>query len=126
MCQDLVARASSAVAAVMCASRCAKARVSGVGRGVCGEDSGEAWAEQAVVGTAEEQRGAEAGLGDAVGVGIRQAFDHAVQAQAAELVGDGARPEGLRIAAAEFGKIGAQAGAAKAGWQQAEEDQGVP
>ena len=49
-----------------------------------------------------------------------------MQAQAAELVGDGARPEGLRIAAAEFGKIGAQAGPAKAGWQQAEEDQGVP
>ena len=34
--------------------------------GVCGEDSGEGWAEQAVVGAAEEQRSAEAGLGDAV------------------------------------------------------------
>jgi hypothetical protein len=83
--------------------------------GLCGEDGAEARAEQAVVAAAEELSGAEPGLGHAIGVGIRQAFDHAVQAKAAELVGDCAGPEGLRIGATEFGKIGAQVGPAKAG-----------
>jgi hypothetical protein len=49
-----------------------------------------------------------------------------MEAQAAQLVGHGAGTEALSRATAEFGQMGAQVGPAKALWQQAEEDQGMP
>ena len=51
--------------------------------GVSGEDRGEAGAQQAIVGSGEEERGARAEIGDAVAMASRHALDHAVQAQAA-------------------------------------------
>jgi hypothetical protein len=44
------------------------------------------------------------------------ALDHAVEAQAAQLVGHGAGTEALSRATAEFGQMGAQVGSAKAVW----------
>jgi hypothetical protein len=41
------------------------------------------------------------------------AFDHTVQAQAAQLIGHGAWREGLPIAAAKLGEVSAQIGVAK-------------
>jgi hypothetical protein len=65
-------------------------------------------------------------LGDAVALGVGQALDHAVQAQAAELIGQGAGSEALRIATAEVGQMAAEIGSAKAGWKPAEQDHGMP
>ncbi len=57
---------------------------------------------------------------------VRQALDHAVEAQAAELIGDGASADGLGWAALEVGDVLAQVGAAEAVGEQAEQQQGVP
>ena len=56
------------------------------------ESSGETWAKKTIVGSGEEERGTESGFGDAVALGVGQALDYAVQAQAAELIGHGAGP----------------------------------
>ena len=45
---------------------------------------------------------------------------------AAELIGHGPVTQGLGMAAAELGQMVTQVGSAKALWQQAEEDQGMP
>ena len=86
----------------------------------------ETWAKTTIIGSGEEERGAEAGFGDVVALGAWKALDHAVQAQAAELVGHGPLPEGFRMVAAEFGEIVTQIGSAKALCQEVEENQGVP
>ena len=79
-----------------------------------------------IVGSGEEERSTEAGIGDVVALGVWQAFDRAVEAQAAELIGHGTLPEGFGRAAAELGQMVTQVGSAKALWQEAEEDQGMP
>lgn len=96
------------------------------GGAVAWEGCGETGAEKPIVGSGKEESGTQTGLGDAVALGVRQAFDHAVEAQASELVGHGAGPEGFGIAAAEVGQMVTQIGPAKALWQQPEEDQGMP
>ena len=63
-----------------------------------GEDGGEARAQQAVVG--EEESDPPAEIGDVISVGVGSALDHAVQAQAAQLVGNGAGAKGVVEAAA--------------------------
>ena len=73
-------------------------------------------AKKSIVGSGEEECGTESGIGDVVGLGVWQAFDHAVEAQAAELIGHGTRPEGSGWAA-EFGQMVTQVGSAKALWQ---------
>ena len=93
---------------------------------MAGQGCGEARAEEAVVGSGEEQSSAETGIGDVVVVGVWQALDHAVEVQAAQLIGPSARTEGFRRATAEFGEMAAQVGSAKAVWKTAEEDQGMP
>jgi hypothetical protein len=59
-------------------------------------------------------------------VGVWLTFDDAMEAQTAELVGHGTRPDCFGVAAAEVGQMVTQIGPAKALWQQAEEDQGMP
>jgi hypothetical protein len=53
-------------------------------------------------------------------VGVWQAFDHAMEPQAAELIGDRTLPECIGLAAAEVGQMVTQIGPAKALWQQTE------
>ena len=89
---------------------------------MAGQGCGEARAEEAVVGSGEEQSSAETGIGDVVVVGVWQALDHAVEVQAAQLIGPSARTEGFRRATAEFGEMAAQVGPAKAVWQQVGEN----
>ena len=74
-------------------------------QGCCGTG-----AKKTIVGSGEEQRGTESGIGDVVALGVWQAFDHAVEAQTAELIG----------------QMVTQLGSAKALWQETEEDQGMP
>src|SRR6516162_11039046 len=62
---------------------------------VCnGTDAGECGgcrrAQEAVISAGEEEGGAEAGFGDAITEAFGQAFDEAVEAQAAQLISDGA------------------------------------
>src|SRR6266568_2024055 len=63
-------------------------------RGVVGamawERGGEAWTEQAIVEAGEEEGDAEAVFSDAISKTPGQAFDHAMEAETAKLVGDGA------------------------------------
>src|SRR5215471_9891195 len=61
---------------------------------MAGQGCGEAWTEEMIVGSREEQSGAETAVGDLVSVAVWLAVDHAVQAQAAQLVGHGAGTEG--------------------------------
>lgn len=56
---------------------------------------GETRAQEAIVEADEEQSGAEAEAGDTISEAVRQAFDQAVQAQAAQLVSNGARGDRL-------------------------------
>jgi hypothetical protein len=64
-----------------------------------GEDGGEARAQQAIVGSAEEESDAPAEIGDLISVSVGSALDHAVQAQASQLIGDGAGAKGVGEAA---------------------------
>jgi hypothetical protein len=91
-----------------------------------GEDGGEARAQQAIVGSAEEESDAPAEIGDVISVGVRSALDHAVEAQAAQLIGDGAGAEGVGRTAPQLDQVLAQIGAAKAVGEQAERQEGVP
>ena len=43
----------------------------------------ETWPKKTIVGSGEEQRGAESGIGDMVALGVWEAFDHAVETQTA-------------------------------------------
>lgn len=65
-----------------------------------GEHGGEARAQQTVVGSGEEESDPPAEIGDLISVGVGSALDHAVQAQAAQLVGNGAGAKGVVEAAA--------------------------
>ena len=57
----------------------------GRGRAGVGE-LGQAWAEQVGVGVGEQQRVVQAGVGDLVAAGVRDAGDEAVFAEAAQVV----------------------------------------
>ena len=98
----------------------------GWGGAVAWQGGSETGAQKAIVGSGEEERGTKAGIGDVVALGVWQAFDRAVEAQAAELIGHGTLPEGFGSAAAELGQMVRQVGSAKALWQQPEKDQSVP
>jgi hypothetical protein len=43
----------------------------------------------------KEQGGSEPGIGDAVAMAARNAFDHAMQTKAAQLIADGAGSDGV-------------------------------
>src|ERR1700674_588306 len=81
-------------------------------RGCNGADTGECGgrcrAEDSVIGAGEEQRGAPSEVGDPVAEAFGQAFDEAVEAQAAELIGHGALGDLLWGAAGQGGKMAAQ------------------
>ena len=62
----------------------------GVGGDGLEEYERESRTEEAVVAASEEQRVAQARLGDLVAMRPRDSFDQAVQAQAAQVIGDGA------------------------------------
>ena len=62
---------------------------------VARQDGGQSGAQEAVIGSREEESRAPAEIGNAVSMAMRQALDHAVEAQAAELIGDGATADSL-------------------------------
>src|SRR5258705_4228386 len=99
-------------------------------RGIDGAEvwkrGGEAWAQEAVVEAREEQGCPEAEFGDAIAEAVGPAFDQAVQAQAAQLISDGALRDRVRIAARQSRKMMAQVGCAKAFCELPEQDDGVP
>src|SRR5882672_2139500 len=84
------------------------------GGSVAWQNCRETWPKKTIVSSGEEERGTESGVGDVVALGVSQAFDHAVEAQAAELIGHGTLPEGFAMAAAEVGQMVTQVGSAKA------------
>ena len=51
---------------------------------------GQSGAQQAIVEADKEQGGSEPGIGDAVAMAARDAFDHAMETKAAQLIADGA------------------------------------
>jgi hypothetical protein len=51
------------------------------GGAVAWQGCSETWAKKTIVGSGEEQRGTESGIGDVVALGVWQAFDHAVEAR---------------------------------------------
>ena len=55
-----------------------------------GISSGDAWTQDAIVGSGEEQGDAAAEVGDLVAEATGDALDQAVETQSAQLVGDGA------------------------------------
>ena len=55
---------------------------------VAGECGGQAWAQEAIVGAREKQGSTKAEFGNAIAKAFGQAFDQAVEAQAAKLIGD--------------------------------------
>jgi hypothetical protein len=63
------------------------------GGAVAWQGGRETWLKKPIVGSGEEERGPEAGIGDAIALGVWQAFDHAVKTQPAELLGHGTLPE---------------------------------
>src|SRR5467141_2963724 len=99
-------------------------------RGVDGAEvwkcGGQARAKETVVEAREEQGCPEAEFGDAIAEAVGQAFDQAVQAQAAQLISDGALRDRVRIAARQSRKMMAQVGCAKAFCELPEQDDGVP
>jgi hypothetical protein len=62
-----------------------------------GKCDGHSRAEQAVVGSSEEQGDGQAEVDDTVAEAFRDAFDKAVQAQPAQLIGDGAQGDRGRV-----------------------------
>jgi hypothetical protein len=73
-----------------------------------GEYGGEPGPQDAVVGAGEEQRGAQAALGDAITEAVGPGFDETMEAQAAQSIGDGALGELFWGAAGQGGKMAAQ------------------
>ena len=53
------------------------------GGAVVWQSGGETWAKKTIVGSGEEERGTESGIGDVVALGVWEAFDHAVETQTA-------------------------------------------
>src|ERR1700692_3894704 len=96
-------------------------------RGVDGAEIGkcgcQARAQDAVIDAGEEQRCPESELGDAIAEAFGQAFDQAVEAQAAELIGDGALGDLLWGAAGHGGKMAAQIVATEAVGDLAEQNE---
>src|SRR5260370_1981968 len=72
-------------------------------RGIDGAEvwkrGGEAWAQEAGVEAREEQGCPEAEFGDAIAEAVGPAFDQAVQAEASQLISEGALRERVRVAA---------------------------
>lgn len=62
---------------------------------MAGQDGGESGSQESVVGSGEEESGAPSEIGDAISMAVWQTLDHVVQAQAAELISDGAAADGL-------------------------------
>ena len=59
----------------------------GVGWGKLWQYGSESEAENAAVGSGAEPEGSQAGVGNAIAVGLRDAFDDAMQAEEAEVIG---------------------------------------
>ena len=91
----------------------------------CRERGGEGGTEQAVVSSGEEQGDAQAEVGDAVAEAFGDAFDEAVQAQPAQLIGDGALGDRGRVGARQGREMPAQIGRPEAFGELAEQDEGV-
>src|ERR1700674_1050937 len=90
--------------------------------GKCG---GRCRAQDSVIGASEEQRGAQAEVGDAIAEAVGQAFDEAVEAQAAQLISDGALGDLFWGAAGQGGKVAAQIVATEAVRDLAEQNDGL-
>jgi hypothetical protein len=80
---------------------------------------------QAVIGAGEEQCHTQAEVGDAVAKAPRHALDEAVQAQAAQLIGGGARGDRVRTASGQSRKVVAQVDRAEAVRELPEQDESL-
>src|SRR5258708_36801781 len=86
----------------------------GVDRAEVWKCGGQARAKETVVEAREEQGCPEAEFGGAIAEAFGQAFDQAGQAQAAQLISDGALRERRRVAARPWRKVMPQAAGGKA------------
>ena len=68
---------------------------------------GGAGSDESVVDAGEEHGVVQAGVGDPVAVGVGDAFDQAVQAQSAQVVGGAAGGPGGRVGAEEKREVAA-------------------
>ena len=100
------------------------AQPGGRGRAGVGE-LGQAGAEQVVVGVGEQQRVVQAGVGDLVAAGVRDAGDEAVFAEAAQVVGHLPGGDVLGALAEEGRDEGAQLAVGEAAGQQPVDEQGL-
>ena len=90
---------------------------------VARKSGGRCRAQDSVIGAGEEQRGAPPEVGDAVAEAFGQAFDEAVEAQAAQLIGHGALGDLFWGAAGQGGKMAAQIVATEAIGDLAEQNE---
>ena len=92
---------------------------------VCGSgEAGQSGAQEPVVQPGEEQGPGEAGIGDLVAEGVRDAFDEPVLAQPPEVVGHLPRGDGLGGHAEELREDGAQVAVGEAAGKKPEHAQG--
>src|SRR5579863_1156843 len=88
-------------------------------------DLGQAWAEQVVVSAGEQQRVVQAGVGDLVAAGVRDAGDEAVFTEAAQVVRHFPGGDVLGGFAEEGRDEGAQLAVGEAAGQQPVDEQGL-
>ena len=67
----------------------------GAGWGELWQYGSEPGAEKAAIGSGAEPQGSQAGVGDAIAVGLGDAFDDAVEAEATQVIGHLPLGEGL-------------------------------
>jgi hypothetical protein len=87
---------------------------------------GDARAQETLVDAAEEQGHPEAEFGHAILEAGRQALDQAVQAQTAQLIGDGALGDRFWIASGQSREMAAQIDGTEAWCELPEQDDGLP
>src|SRR6201997_886408 len=86
---------------------------------------GKAWSQKAFVGSGKEERTAPAEIGDAISEAVGCAFNQAVEAKPAQLVGHCAGGDRCGIAAGQGRKMLAQIGGPEALRELSEQDEGL-
>src|SRR4029077_1625850 len=86
---------------------------------------GQTWAQEAIVGSGEEQGDAQAEVGDEIAEAVRHALDQAMQAKPTQLVGHRALGDRRRIVARQGGQMPAQIGCPEALRKLPEQDEGM-
>src|SRR5215510_6231576 len=97
--------------------------IDGAQGGKCG---GQSWTQEPVVGAGKEQGRAQAEACGAIARAFGQALDQAVQAQAAQLIGDRTLRDRVCITSGPCCEMTAQIGSAEAVCELPEQDDGMP